>query len=253
MMPRHGFKAVVLDLFDTLVRWEPERLPLMEWRGQSHRSTMPWVFPKLRELFGTALELGTFIEAYTSAIEEIALERERDRIEITCHERFRRTLERLGWTPPSEVDAVAEALTRTHMAGVRRVTSAPPERATAVRTISPHFRLGLLSNFDDTQTGHEVLADTGVAALFETVVISAEVRLRKPDQRIFDHLRALMGLEPQEILFVGDNPVDDILGASRAGMHTAWISRGTLTVPEGIPRPDFIIEDLACLPTILSL
>ena len=41
-MAKHRFKAVVLDLFDTLVKWEPNRLPLMELRGQQVRTTMPW-------------------------------------------------------------------------------------------------------------------------------------------------------------------------------------------------------------------
>ncbi|MGH7878763.1 MAG: HAD family hydrolase, partial [Candidatus Binataceae bacterium] len=119
--------------------------------------------------------------------------------------------------------------------------------------IASHYRLGLLSNFDDAQCGREVLADTGVADLFEAVVISAEVGLRKPDPRIFEHLRAMLGVAPGDILFVGDTPRDDVLGASAAGMRTAWISKGAASVPEGIPAPDFIIHDLAELPRVLNL
>jgi len=255
-----AFSVVVLDLFDTLVKWEPERLPLMEVGGRQIHTTMPWVFPKLTELFGAAFDRDRFIQVYSKVTEEIMSERERDGIEITCHERFYRTLTRLG-LPPSEPHSghdgrlgdLAEALTRVHMAGVRSVTWAPASRVAAVRRIAPHYRLGLLSNFDDAQCGREVLIDSGVAELFEAVVISAEVGLRKPDSRIFEHLRALIGVPPEEILFVGDTPRDDVLGASAAGMRTAWISKGVASIPEGIPAPDFIIHDLAELPGILNI
>jgi HAD superfamily hydrolase (TIGR01509 family) len=246
-------KAVVLDLFDTLVKWEPDRLPLMELRGKQVRTTMPWVFPKMTELFGTAFDRERFIEVYAAVIDEILEEREREGIEITCHERFHRTLRRLALAPSEQTSDLAEELTRVHMGAVRGVTWAPAARVAAVRRIAPHYRLGLLSNFDDTQCGREVLADTGVADLFEAVVISAEVRLRKPDRRIFEHMRERLGVAPHEILFVGDTPRDDVLGASGAGMRTVWISKGQTALPEGIPTPDFIITDLADLPQVLEL
>ena len=252
-MRKHRFKAVVLDLFDTLVRWEPNRLPLMELRGQQVRTTMPWVFPHMERLFGTAFNRDRFVEIYGAVIDEIMIERERDQIEITCHERFHRTLTRLELAPGTQAIEFAEQLVRIHMAAVRDVTSAPADRIAAVRLIAPSYRLGLLSNFDDAQCGREVLADTGVADLFEAVIISAEVRLRKPDRRIFDHIRAMLRLEPSEILFVGDTPRDDILGATEAGMRTAWISKGATAISEGIPDPDFIIPDLSELPRILEI
>jgi FMN phosphatase YigB (HAD superfamily) len=247
------FKAVVLDLFDTLVKWEPERLPLMELRGKTIRTTMPWVFPKLAELFGSAFDRDQFIEVYSAVVEEILEEREREKIEITCHERFHRTLRRMNLGLADYAIEHAETLTRVHMGAVRSVTWAPAGRVAAVRHIAPHFRLGLLSNFDDGQCGHEVLADTGVADLFEAVVISADVRLRKPDRRIFEHMRDRLKLDPHEILFVGDTPRDDVLGASEAGMKTVWISKGQARIPEGIPDPDFIITDLSDLPRVLEL
>lgn len=252
-MAKPAMKAVVLDLFDTLVKWEPDRLPLMELRGKQVRTTMPWIFSHMEQLFGDAFDRDRFIEVYGAVIDEILEEREREQIEITCHERFHRTIRRLELADHPKSLGFAEELTRKHMAAVREVTTAPPERVEAVRRIAPHYRLGLLSNFDDTQTGYEVLADTGVADLFEAIIISAEVRLRKPDRRIFDRMSGMLRLEPNEILFVGDTPRDDILGASQAGMRTAWISKGATSIPEGIPDPDFIIPDLSHLPKILEL
>ena len=246
------FRAIVVDLFDTLVRWEPERLPLMEINGLATRSTMPWIFPKLKERLGPAFDQDGFIGIYTGVLEEIALERQRDGIEITCSERFRRTLGKIAAVPSHEVDTFAEELTRIHMDRVRAVTTAPNQRVEAIRRLAPHYRLGLLSNFDDAQCGREVLEDTGVAGLFEAIIISAEVCLRKPDPRIFRRMLAILDLQPHEVLYVGDTPVDDVWGAYQVGIPTAWISKGAVGLPEGIPAPRFVIRELSELPALLG-
>jgi putative hydrolase of the HAD superfamily len=253
MVNNREFRAIVVDLFDTLVRWEPDRLPLMEINGRAMRTTMPWIFPRLRQRLGSAFDQGGFIDTYTGVLEEIALERERDGIEITCGERFARTLARVSAVSPDEAEEFAEELTRIHMSQVRAVTTAPRERVEAIRRLAPHYRLGLLSNFDDAQCGREVLADTGVAELFEAVIISAEVGLRKPDPRIFRRMLEMLELAPHEVLYVGDTPRDDVWGACRVGLPTAWISKGAAALPEGIPQPRFIINELSELPRVLGL
>lgn len=252
-MNNHEFQAIVVDLFDTLVRWEPERLPLIEINGRAIRSTMPWIFPRLQQRLGDAFDQGSFMDIYTGVLEEIALERDRDGIEITCWERFTRTLARIAALSPGQAEELAEELTRIHMGQVRAVTAAPKERVEAIRRLAPHYRLGLLSNFDDAQCGREVLADTGVAELFEAVIISAEVRLRKPAPRIFHRMLDMLELAPHEVLYVGDTPRDDVWGAYRVGIPAVWISKGAAALPEGIPQPRFKINELSELPRLLGL
>ena len=252
-MINREFRAIVVDLFDTLVKWEPERLPLMEINGRAMRSTMPWIFPKLQQRLGSTFDLSGFIDIYTGVLDEITLERERDGIEITCQERFARTLARVSAVPSDEAEEFAEELTRIHMNQVRAVTTAPSQRVEAIRRLAPHYRLGLLSNFDDARCGREVLADTGIAELFEAVIISAEVRLRKPDPRIFRRMLEMLGLAPNEVLFVGDTPRDDVWGAYQVGIPTVWISKGAAMLPEGIPQARFVIKELSELPQVLGL
>jgi HAD superfamily hydrolase (TIGR01549 family) len=249
---KREFKAIVLDLFDTLVKWEPDRLPMMEVNGKQVRTTMPWVFPALEQRLGRAFNQQGFIEVYSAVVDEILIERERDHLEITCHERFSRTLKRMDH-PEEEIHLFAHDLTRVHMNAVRSVTWAPLARLEAVRRMAPHYRLGLLSNFDDAQCGREVLFDTGVADLFEAIIISAEVGLRKPNPRIYRQMLEMLRLDASEVLFVGDTPREDVAGPQEAGMQTAWISKGAAAVPEGIPQPHFVITDLSELPQILGI
>src|SRR3984893_11656836 len=139
------------------------------------------------------------------------------------------------------------------MAGVRSVTWAPVERVAAVKTLAPHYRLGLLSNFDDAQCGREVLLDTGVADLFEAVIISAEAGLRKPNPQIYQRILTMRQLEPREVLFVGDTPREDVLGPRVAAMRVAWVNKRGEPLPEGIPQPDFTVADVAELPALLGV
>jgi putative hydrolase of the HAD superfamily len=250
-MRNHDYKAIVLDLFDTLVTWDPSLLPMVQWHGREFRSTTPILFPILEREFGERFDRERFMDAHSKVYEEIFAERTRQEVEITCHQRFTRTLERLG-LENSHAHRLAEELRREHMKRVRAVTSAPAHRLEAVKRLRARYRLGLLSNFDDAATGHEIMHDTGVRELFDLVVISAEVGMRKPNLLIFEHTSRALGLEPHEILFVGDTPHEDVIGAKRAGMAVAWINKHRKPFPEGIAEPDLVINDLGELPERLG-
>jgi len=250
----HRYKAVVIDLFDTLVNWNPEGLPLVEFRGREIRSTTPLLFPALESALGERFDRDAFMEAHASVYNEIFTERSGgDALEVTCLERFVRTLKRLG-VDSNEVAPLAENLRKTHMARVREVTKAPATRIEAMKKIAKHMRVGLISNFDDSETGHLIMADTGIRDLFDAVIISADTGYRKPNPLIFKQILDMMHLEPQDILFVGDTPHDDVLGSKGVGMYSAWIrTRNHRELPEGVPVPDIIIGDLAELPGRLGL
>jgi HAD superfamily hydrolase (TIGR01549 family) len=249
----HRYKAVVIDLFDTLVTWNPDGLPLMQFRGREIRSTTPLLYPALETALGERFDREKFSEAHASVYADIFSARAKpDAIEITCLERFSRTLKVLD-LDEDRAAPLAEDLRRIHMARVRQVTKAPPARIDAMRKIAKHHRVGLISNFDDSETGHLILHDTGICELFDAVIISADIGYRKPNPLIFKQILELMRLEPADILFVGDTPLDDVLGSKGVGMHSAWIRTRGRELPEGIPAPDIIISDLAELPAALGL
>jgi len=249
-MADRAFRAVVLDLFDTLVKWSPQRLPEYEVGGRRVRSTIPLLAPVLERSLGGEFRLADFVEAYAAVIGEIERERLARAVEVTCTERFRRTLERLR---APDIDDLAGELTRTHMAAVRAVTAAPPENTAVVERLAPRYRLGLLSNFDDARTGHEILGDTGVARHFEVVVISAEVDVRKPNPVIFQLLLDRLRLAPADVLFVGDTALEDVAGARAVGIPVAWLSENKGAFPPDVAAPDYTIRDLSELPALLGL
>lgn len=73
----------------------------------------------------------------------------------------------------------------------------------------------------------------------------------KPEPDAFWELASRLALEPAEILYVGDNPRNDIMGARRAGMRTAWLNVMDNWC-SGYERADFEISFLRELPDIIS-
>jgi putative hydrolase of the HAD superfamily len=84
----------------------------------------------------------------------------------------------------------------------------------AVRAIrSSGLRTGLLSN----SWGMADYPRHLFPAMFDVVVISAEVGMRKPEERIFRHATGQLGLAPAECVFVDDIQVN-IAAAEAVGM-----------------------------------
>lgn len=69
------------------------------------------------------------------------------------------------------------------------------------------------------------LAATGLAELFDAVVISAEHGVVKPAAGIFAIACAHLAVAPAEAAMVGDSLANDVHGALAAGLSAAWISQ----------------------------
>jgi putative hydrolase of the HAD superfamily len=75
------------------------------------------------------------------------------------------------------------------------------------------LRTGLLSN----SWGVDDYPRDLFPGLFDVVVISGEVGMRKPEERIFRHTVGLLGLTPQECVFIDDLEVN-VAAAEAVGM-----------------------------------
>lgn len=85
------------------------------------------------------------------------------------------------------------------------------------------YELALLSNWDESC--RELIKDLEIYDYFNYVIISSEVGIEKPDKRIFEWLLSQTGYHPEEILYVGDNYYDDVVGSRKVGIETILINR----------------------------
>ena len=81
------------------------------------------------------------------------------------------------------------------------------------------YRLFALSN------GNADLQRCGIADLFDGHVTASAAGAAKPDARIFAHLLRAAGVAPGEVMHIGDDPLADVVGATRAGMQAVWLNR----------------------------
>jgi FMN phosphatase YigB (HAD superfamily) len=99
------------------------------------------------------------------------------------------------------------------------VDAMPPRAETADlarRARAAGIPTGLLSN-SLGPGGYDIYAGYDLAALFDVVVISHLVRLRKPDRAIFELAAEKLGLAPADCVFVDDTH-GHVRGAREAGM-----------------------------------
>lgn len=68
-----------------------------------------------------------------------------------------------------------------------------------------------------------VLGEFGLDGLFDSIIESAVVGVRKPDPRIFTLGVEALGMEPQTVTVVGDSYDKDIVPARKAGCRTVWM------------------------------
>jgi len=93
------------------------------------------------------------------------------------------------------------------------------------------IRLAVLSNWDNSL--HRVIESHGLSEYFEVVIASLEEGVEKPEPLIFEILLERLGCRADQVLHVGDNPLDDFQGARGAGLHGRIIDRSSPS-PEGI-------------------
>lgn len=83
----------------------------------------------------------------------------------------------------------------------------------------------------------------GLDSYFEFSIYSSGVLYRKPHPSIFKLAANRLQLKEQEILYVGDDPLNDVAGAQEAGMQAVWVNRDGEKLPEGI-EPEFEVSSL---------
>lgn len=147
-----------------------------------------------------------------------------------------------------EYQQLHTALHHTLYSGVR---AAIDESIVVLRQLHEHYPIVLVSNFYGNV--NQVLAEMKIDHLFSQVVESAVVGIRKPDPRIYQlGVEALQkqcaGIEPKDILVVGDSMNKDIIPAKFLGCQTAWYKgEGWTDKQEDESLPDFVLTNLADL------
>ena len=128
------------------------------------------------------------------------------------------------------------------------------------------LRMAVVSNHHNGKSLREMLGSFGMGRYFEVVIASEEVGVRKPNPKIFRICLSRLRLRRDQVIFVGDSLLYDVVGARVAGIVSVLYAEvapdelktprdrhgvKTRTNPEVVP--DFIIGDLGSLPRVIEL
>ena len=246
-----AYRAVFFDLFDTLVRFDRDRLPEIRIKGKSVKSTAGQLHAVLaRHVPGVTLE--ACYDALLASWKEAERLRAIDHREVSARERFSFFFPALGLDRAAIPDGLDEALIEAHRHELAKAATFPAHHGPLLERMARAHCLAVVSNFDYSPTALGILETAGVRQLFSAVVVSDEVGWRKPRADIFLEALRRTGVEPNGTLFVGDRIDIDVAGAHAVGMDAAWINPGHEALPEGVAPPSYEIRDLAELEAIVA-
>jgi len=244
------YRAVLFDLFGTVALFQPDRLPLFEWQGKTSRSTMGGLRAVIEQKLPD-VPFASFFSTLSEVSHELGEARTRELREFSSAHRFALTLMRAGLPDAPQTLALAEELCLAHMALLAAATEIPATHVALLNRAREQHSVALVSNFDHGPTARGILRKGGIEEQFQHVVISAEHGWRKPHPQIFVDALAALGVEARDALFVGDSPVDDIVGAKGVGMDVAWVNASAVDLAQGIPMPDYIVRAIPELQHLL--
>ncbi|MEW5955127.1 MAG: TIGR02253 family HAD-type hydrolase [Candidatus Micrarchaeota archaeon] len=140
----------------------------------------------------------------------------------------------------------------TGIAAYRRVqtgylTPYPGVRSTLLALKEKGVKLAIVSDAPRMRAWMR-LASMNLAEFFDAVITLGDAKLRKPAPRPFKKALKQLGVRPEEVLFVGDNPERDLAGAKALGMKTAWAKYGAEPrMKRGRQRVDLVLKGPAGL------
>jgi putative hydrolase of the HAD superfamily len=180
-------RAVVFDLWETLIDWDRES------NAQLNERLAELAGDEFRERWSVSRS------KYTSPIRDALAE---------------------AGVPPAVMEDVC-TLRRDHLRG------ALAPRPGAIDTLRELRRRGLKVGLITvcSEDIERLWPESEFAGLFDGEVFSSSFGASKPDPRIYLHCCELLGVEPEDAVFVGDGANDELAGAQRVGMGAILIHR----------------------------
>ena len=113
-----------------------------------------------------------------------------------------------------------------------------PEMVEALRRVAGRFRVACITNNMPTGEGPGMAREPArareiarIMALFEHVVESSKIGMRKPDPRIYRHACDLLGVEPEHSVYLDDLGIN-LKPAREMGMRTIKVESAAQAIGE---------------------
>lgn len=155
---------------------------------------------------------------------------------------FRTIVTKFASRTPEELDHLSTDLSHLFRSATRKRMFIYPAVKPALDQMQKKYRLGIVSNAQEAFTMPE-LGLYELARYFETIVLSSQVGVKKPNSRIFTRALGNLNVKPSEAVMVGNDMTADMMGASKLGMRTIFTSSKPPRLIKGV-TPDAVVPNI---------
>lgn len=129
----------------------------------------------------------------------------------------------------------------------RHAVALYPETLDILQRLARRYRIGAITN------GNADVRRLGLEGHFDFRVTAIDVGAAKPSHLVFEAACNRAGVQPEEMVHVGDDPEADVYGAARYGMRAVWVDRHDQEWPEEVERVEHVrLTSLDRLPQLLE-
>lgn len=111
------------------------------------------------------------------------------------------------------------------------------------------YKLGIITNGTKECQGAKLKLLNFDKYCSETIICE---NIRKPNKEPFLEMAQRLGCKPSELMYVGDNPLNDVDGSRNAGYIPVWMNKYALWLFPEIERCEYVIGSLSELLHILK-
>lgn len=87
--------------------------------------------------------------------------------------------------------------------------------------LKKEYKIVCISNIAEGDLAREDMDILGILKIFNYVLMSSDLGIRKPSPKIFDYVLNELNIKRNEMIFIGDTLYDDVQGAKAAGLLMA--------------------------------
>ncbi len=112
------------------------------------------------------------------------------------------------------------------------------------------YKVAMITNGDNEIQAAKI-DNLGYTPYFDEILISGDCDYEKPEPEIFLEMAKRLGIQPQEMVYVGDHPVNDVDGARNAGCIPVWVKTYGVWI-EDIEPAAYEVDDISFIPALLE-
>jgi putative hydrolase of the HAD superfamily len=237
---RMAIKAVLFDFFDTIFLLQQDKINYERRLKRIH------AFLAQKSI---DVPYDVFKRIYFQVRDEVVSKSQLTLEEPHFNVRVSKILHILGYSY-DVYDPVVTGATAAFCKGLMQHVVLDPEARNILQHLHSEYKLGLVSKFAIPECGHQLLEKHKIKDLFEVIIFSGDVNMRKPRPEIFQMALEALGVKPAQAVFVGDRYDLDVYGPKSIGMGAIQIIRKPTA--EKMMNPQGIIMHLSELPRIMA-